>query len=502
MAVLSTLVETTHASIPYVFGVAVGMLALWHAVNIFKNPIHRAINYSFTDITYAQAKIRCCTGLFKLLESGFVKSAGRPFYVFLCSGPTLILPHTTAIEMDKKSSAFSLEDALNREFHTHRFPELAPYKQPNDHKNAFARRIKQGLDDMMLKLADEVPGTLHELWGEKTTWQRRELAADSLHIISRLSGRVFVSEDLCRDETWLRLALSMAHTFVRASVHLQLVPSYLRPAARYMLPSCRELKTSTNKARKVLEPIIERRRELKKGNSDSQPNDAIEWFEEIGHDKGYDPVPPQLQLVLASVATTGDFFIQVMNNLCTYPEFIAPLREEAEQVVKDNGGSLPTAALKELHLMDSFLKESIRMKPTSPIIMERKATSDVILADGTHIPKETYTAVSQMHLWDDDVFPNARTFDPRRFLNKTQFVTQSSSDFVFGYGLRSCAGRFFASYEIKLALVHMLLKYDFELAEGSPVPSAFGVPLGDYIMADERAMMNVRRREGGASLLV
>lgn len=35
----------------------------------------------------------------------------------------------------------------------------------------------------------------------------------------------------------------------------------------------------------------------------------------------------------------------------------------------------------------------------------------------------------------------------------------------FGFGRHSCPGRFFAANEVKIALCHILLKYDFKLAE-------------------------------------
>jgi len=33
---------------------------------------------------------------------------------------------------------------------------------------------------------------------------------------------------------------------------------------------------------------------------------------------------------------------------------------------------------------------------------------------------------------------------------------------AFGYGEHACPGRFFASNEIKIALIHLLLKYDWK----------------------------------------
>ena len=495
---IRTLASASPSDILLLLGVSTLALTASRIVKFFTSPVRHAVNYSLTDLTYTQAKLRACDDLTKLVRSGFEKSSGRPFYTILCQGPTLVLPHTYTSELERKASLFSLSDALNREFHTSRFKEYAPYKQPDPCKTEFGLRIAKGLDETMSTVAKEVPSTIGELWGESPTWQCRELGTDALYLIARPSARVFGGEDLCRNESWLRITMTIAVPWITAAVQLQLFPSFLRPVARYFLPACRQLKVQTYKARKILHPIIERRQRMRECGIIY--NDAIEWFEQIGAGKDFDPVHPQVQLVLASVQTTGDFFMQILNNICVCPEIIPDLREEATEVVRKYGSSLPTAALKELHLIDSLLKETMRMKPTSPVIMERQAKQDVTFADGTHIPRDTYIAISQLNLWDDNIYPDAKTFNPRRFLGKEQFVRQRAGEFVpFGYGARSCPGRFFASYQIKTVLVHMLLKYDFEIASDSVVPTPWGLPAGDYIRADDRVKMNVRRRTDEAS---
>jgi len=46
-------------------------------------------------------------------------------------------------------------------------------------------------------------------------------------------------------------------------------------------------------------------------------------------------------------------------DLAAYPEYVAPLREEAEAVIKEEGWS--KKAIGKLHKLDSFLKESQRL---------------------------------------------------------------------------------------------------------------------------------------------
>ena len=68
----------------------------------------------------------------------------------------------------------------------------------------------------------------------------------------------------------------------------------------------------------------------------------------------------------------------------------------------------------------------------------------------------------------------------------------SSPESGFGHGMHACPGRFFASNEVKIALCHLLLKYDWKLVDGNrPEPVAFGMAY----MTNPDAKLLIRRRE-------
>jgi cytochrome P450 len=121
-------------------------------------------------------------------------------------------------------------------------------------------------------------------------------------------------------------------------------------------------------------------------------------------------------------------------------------------------------------------------------LMNRLALKDVTLSDGTYIPKGAEIIVSARTFRDDSVYPNADTFDGYRFYNKRkvpgnehryQFVTTSTEHFGFGHGVHACPGRFFAANEVKILLIHLLMKYDWKFAEdrGRPQPFMHGVEI-------------------------
>lgn len=138
--------------------------------------------------------------------------------------------------------------------------------------------------------------------------------------------------------------------------------------------------------------------------------------------------------------------------------------------------------------------------------MRRLARKTVTLSDGTTIRKGTSIFVSGERMWDPKVYPNPNEFDAYRFLrlretpgNETsaQLVSVSPQHLGFGLGKHACPGRFFAANEIKIALCHILLKYDFRLAEGSQ-PEILS--MGSEISANPFTKLQIRRRESEIEL--
>lgn len=111
--------------------------------------------------------------------------------------------------------------------------------------------------------------------------------------------------------------------------------------------------------------------------------------------------------------------------------------------------------------------------------MQRVVVSDIVLSDGSALPKGTAVAVPSWSVTRDDrLWADPTTFDGFRFAklreepgseHKYQFATAGPDSLSFGYGPQACPGRFFASNEIKVLLAHLLLHYEFKL-EGDKRP--------------------------------
>lgn len=107
-------------------------------------------------------------------------------------------------------------------------------------------------------------------------------------------------------------------------------------------------------------------------------------------------------------------------------------------------------------------------------------------SDGTYVPSGTMLAVPVHHIGrDPSLFPeHPDQFDPYRFTkqrendgegNHLQFASITNGTMAFGWGKAACPGRFFASMEIKLILMHLVMHYDFKVNGEERYPNvAFG----------------------------
>ena len=148
--------------------------------------------------------------------------------------------------------------------------------------------------------------------------------------------------------------------------------------------------------------------------------------------------------------------------------------------------------------------------------MHRLVLEDITLSEGVHLPKGTVIGVSGDRMWDPTVHTDPEKFDGYRFHrmrnnntnnnnngsapgNQAHLVSTSVDHLAFGHGKHACAGRFFVAHETKIALSHLLLKYEWKIAassSGATNPIEFGLVL----TADPKAKISIRGREAEIEL--
>ncbi|EKV04090.1 Cytochrome P450 monooxygenase, putative [Penicillium digitatum PHI26] len=343
-------------------------------------------------------------------------------------------------------------------------------------------------------------------------WKPYYLAHKVPYMVARLSSLIFVGETICHNNEWIDVSVNYAIDAFMAMRDLREWSSILHPVVHWLLPSTQKLRAHLEMARSIISREIDRRVLIRAGKlpADDQPHgpDAMDWYHESAeaqNDLTFDQSCAQVGLALAAIHATSNLLTNVMYDLAAYPEYIQPLRDEICAVAAEDGVLKKTSLLK-LKLLDSVMKESQRTNPLSLTSMNRLALKQIVLSDGTVIPKGANMFVSTKILEDDSIYPNAATYDGYRFYNKRrqpgnehkhQFVTMTSEHFVFGHGVHACPGRFFAANETKIKLLHLLLKYDWKLQSGGRPPN---IENGVESITDPRIQILFRSRASEVDL--
>lgn len=196
------------------------------------------------------------------------------------------------------------------------------------------------------------------------------LAPLLLDISSRMASRVFVGEELSRNEDWIRVTQQYQLSWLPAATTLNTVARPLRMIFHWFLPECKAVRGLIKEAQQLLATTIYKRRAMKQaalaaGREVPKYNDAIEWFEEEATLRGWDEVSLaadfQMMLAITSIHTTSDLMEQFMIDLGRHQDSLELIREEVIHHLQLEGMS--KASLYKMKLLDSALKETQRMKP-------------------------------------------------------------------------------------------------------------------------------------------
>lgn len=189
-----------------------------------------------------------------------------------------------------------------------------------------------------------------------------------LDIVARMSSRVFMGTQLCRDPEWLKITKQYTMNLFFAATKLRVYPRPLRRFVHWFLPECRDMRAQYKEAQRVIEPVVMERREIRNqsiraGKNAPYFNDALDWADEEAERLGiqYNHEAFQLMLSVAAIHTTTDLLVQVMLDLTQHPEIIPVVRAEIVRELQIDGWG--KSALDRLKTMDSLIKESQRLKP-------------------------------------------------------------------------------------------------------------------------------------------
>ncbi|CRK18591.1 hypothetical protein BN1708_012401 [Verticillium longisporum] len=440
-----------------------------------------------------------------ILAEGRKRFPGQPFRITSDSGETTILPPSLIHDI-RNEPGLSFIKAISETFHTH-LPGFEPFATGNRADSLIQVVVRKQLTKLLNQvtepLSEETSFATELAFGKSAEWKEFVLKTEILNLVARLSSRVFLGPEVARNEDWLSITKSYTiHGFLAAE-QLRNYSPWWRRLANQFLPECRLVRRQLVEARAIIGPVMQKRRDDRQQAADrGLPlpafNDALDWFEAESHGSAYDAAICQLSLSTAAIHTTTDLLTKVMFNMAKHPEIVADLRQEIVSVLAAEGWK--KTALYNLKLLDSVVKESQRMRPVGLVSMMRTATRDVPLSNGMVLRKGQRTAVDMAQMRDPSVYDDPDTFDAYRFVrmrgtpgqeNQAHFVSTGPASLGFGHGQHARPGRFFAANEVKVALCHLVMKYEWKLAPGcEPKAAEFGFSLA----VDMNAKVLMRRR--------
>ncbi|KAL8393820.1 hypothetical protein RB595_003538 [Gaeumannomyces hyphopodioides] len=428
-----------------------------------------------------KAKMEWAADALRLLNEARERFPNQPFSYLTPWGKVTMLPPDMAVTV--KNSIFN----FRKRFSEHTPVTISGFGTWDllDHpdeilQNVVKKHLTKRLNTITEPLALEATFAVDKILGQPSDWVEVPLYDTLLDLIARLSSRVFLGSEVCRDATWLEITSTFTKLQMTSYISLGFSPYLLRPIVAFFDPRCRAVAREKGRATQIVEAELGRRRKEKqecaaKGVAPPSYNDAIEWAEMEAGTTPYDATDLQLNLSFAAIHTSTDLISQSMLMLAMNPGSIEALREELIEVLASGGWT--KNSLYHLKLMDSAMKEAQRIKPVSYEGMQRKVMADFVLPNGQKIRKGDFVAVDTLPLWSPEQYENPEKFDMYRFRkmretaggeHKAQLVSTVPEHITFGLGKYACPGRFFAANELKIALCHLLLKYDWEVAPGSP----------------------------------
>ncbi|KAF4621783.1 hypothetical protein D9613_012093 [Agrocybe pediades] len=419
----------------------------------------------------------------EMIQEGYKKFHGNAFkiplmsrWLVIVSGPQM-LEDIRRADNDLMSFDEAVKETIQTDYtmgkHLRKHPfHIATVRTP------LTRNIAVRFGD----IKDEVQAAFADILPQKDDWTAVPALGTVMQVVVRTSNRLFVGLPLCRNPDYMALNIEFTIDVMQRATKINKYPAFLKPIAGRLLTKVHEnLKRMLRHVGPMIEEQLEQERLYGRDRED-RPNNLISWLLEDAPEENRtveDFAMRILTINFAAIHTTSQALTQAIYDLAAHPEYIAPLREEVENVIQAEGWT--KLSMGKMRKVDSFIKESQRMA-IGAVQLSRKLLKDFTFSNGLTLPAGTHVAVATnaTHM-DENIYENPHEFNGFRFLNmrdedgeniKHQIVSLSPESLTFGTGRHACPGRFFAANELKCMLGFIVLNYDVKLPDGMTRPES------------------------------
>ncbi|PLB45028.1 putative cytochrome P450 oxidoreductase [Aspergillus steynii IBT 23096] len=305
-----------------------------------------------------------------------------------------------------------------------------------------------------------------------------------LGVFLRVYHRIYLGVDAARNEEWLGLCVEFPKVAVFAALAIAKWPGPLQPLANLILPETRRFRQFCNRVYAFLRSMHQDRLRAVKNPDFKPPADYIQSFIEnaAGERANTDLLVEGMGMAnLAGVQSTGRVLLQALLDIAAHPQYVEPLRQEVAGLMQESNGdaNLTPLQLSRLDLMDSFFKESQKFHHANCLSVYRKIVQPMTLSNGVFLPANSYVALPGTAYSVIEEGGKKRAFDPFQWAEKKRasdgsnrftYVFSGPDSLEFGAGTHACPGRFLAVNVLKATLSRILMRYDFQLPDGTSRP--------------------------------
>ncbi|EAW11043.1 cytochrome P450 [Aspergillus clavatus NRRL 1] len=414
------------------------------------------------------------------------KALGKPFITKVFGHDYVVLPSKYLDDIKRaspKSLSFfqALSDGLNME------ASVGHLYASTTEIDVVVKHLNPRLTKLTPLLFDEAEYAIRKEIGPATEWKSFNVSNLIGAIVHRTGNRILVGPELCRDEAYLAATTRFSRSLFLHGIFWNFVRlgPFRKLIARLTIGL--HLRDRDAAARMLLPHIHSRRQEKASGvDVAAKYPDALQWTLETpssfpGDDDPLHQAYQMLHLTFAASSASGVGVTQCLLNVLAYPEYLGPLREEIKTVVARHSG-WTDKALSQMALLDSFIRETMRLHPAGSLTVARTVMDDQFrFHDGLTLPKGANIIAPALAIHHDpENYTDGSKFDGFRFARYRQkqgdshrwLASTIDPKFLqFGYGNHACPGRFYAIRKIKLVLGKLLMDYEFQWATPRSVNS-------------------------------
>ncbi|PKU78540.1 cytochrome P450 71A1-like [Dendrobium catenatum] len=195
-----------------------------------------------------------------------------------------------------------------------------------------------------------------------------------------------------------------------------------------------------------------------------------------------------LDMIIAGIDTTFATLDWCMTELVRNPEVMKKVKDELRKVAHGED-MIIEELLGQLSYLKVFIKEVIRLHPSSPLLLPRESLEECQI-QGYNIPKQTRLVINAWAFGRDKSYWEApEQFKPERFFDSN--VDYKGKDFYFipfGVGRRICPGMDFSMVVIEIALANLLHCFDWSLPRGITVEDMDMIECGGVISSRKQKL--------------